>query len=135
MEILDSQFHSANPVLPVVDVKETVHFYKEKLGFHIDLVWNNPNYACVSRGGVTIEFGEGRPDHVGSGVCYIHVTDVGAIYEHFKALGLNLIGSLENREYGSMDFRVRDNNGNLLIFGSPLANKDHLIAERNIAYK
>ncbi|NOX43087.1 MAG: VOC family protein [Gammaproteobacteria bacterium] len=133
MKVHDEQFQSANPILPVKDVKETARFYEEKLGFIIDIIWENPNYACVSRGGVVLEFGEGRPEHVGSGVCYIHVKNAEKIYQRYKEQGLNIVGDLEDREYGSKDFRIRDNNGNLLIFGSPLYNKKELIAERNVA--
>ena len=133
MKVHDEQFQCANPILPVKNVKETALFYKEKLGFNIDVIWENPNYACVSRGGVTLEFGEGRPEHVGSGVCYIHVKDVEKVYQLYNILGLNLVGDFETRDYGSKDFRIRDNNGNLLIFGSPLSNKKELVAERNVA--
>lgn len=133
MKVHDEQFQSANPILPVKNVKETALFYKEKLGFNIDVVWENPNYACVSRGGVTLEFGEGRSEHVGSGICYIHVKDVEKVYQLYNNLGLNLVGNFEARDYGSKDFRIRDNNGNLLIFGSPLSNKKELFAERNVA--
>ncbi len=133
MKVYDEQFQSANPVLPVKDVKETVCFYEEKLGFSIDVIWENPNYACVSRGGAILEFGEGRPEHVGSGVCYIHVKNVEEIYQLYKVPGQDFVGDLEDRDYGSKDFRIRDNNGNLLIFGSPLHNKKTLIAKRNIA--
>lgn len=133
MKVNDAQFQSTNPILPVKNVKETALFYKENLGFNIDVVWENPNYACVSRSGVTLEFGEGRPEHVGSGICYIHVKDVEKVYQLYNNLGLNLVGDLEARDYGSKDFRIRDNNGNLLIIGSSLSNKKELVAERNIA--
>lgn len=135
MKADDVQFHFANPVMPVKDAKQTAKFYKEYLGFSIDVLWENPNYACVSRGGVNIEFGEGRPDHVGSGVCVIQVSDVDIIYEELKTHGVKFVGDFADRDYGSKDFRIRYNDGNLLIFGSALANKDELIAKGNIADK
>ena len=133
MKVDDIQFHHANPVMPVKDAKETARFYKERLGFTVDVLWENPNYACVSRGGVTIEFGEGRSEHVGSGVCIIHVSHVDSIYEEFKTVGVNLVGDFADRDYGCKDFRITDNDGNILIFCSALANKDELIAKRNVA--
>ncbi len=133
MKVHDKQFQRANPILPVKNIKETALFYKEKPGFNIDVVWENPNYTCVSRGRVTLEFGEGRPKHVGSGICYIHVKDVEKIYQLYNDPGLNPVGKFEPRDYGSKDFRIRDNNENLLIYGSPLNNKKELIAEKNVA--
>ena len=129
----DIAFHYANTVMPVKNTKETAQYYKDYLGFSIDILWENPNYACVSRGGISIELGEGRPNHVGSGACVIQVSDVDAIYDEFSAQGVTFVGDFSERNYGSKDFRVRDNDGNLLIFGSALVNKEELIAKRNIA--
>jgi catechol 2,3-dioxygenase-like lactoylglutathione lyase family enzyme len=134
MNVDEIQFHFANPVMPVKDVKKTATFYKERLGFTVDVLWEKPNYACVSRGGITIEFGEGPPDHVGSGACVIQVSDVDALYKEFKAQEVNLIGDFAARDYGSKDFRITDIDGNLLVFGSALPNKNELIAKRNLAY-
>ena len=127
------KFHYANPVMAVKDVKRAVKFYREKLGFDIDVLWENPNYGCVSRGGITIEFGEGRPDHVGGSACVIQVSDVESLYNEFKAKDLNFVGDFSEREYGSKDFRIRDNDGNLLVFGSALENKEELIDVGNVA--
>ncbi len=123
----DNQYLSTNPILPVKEVSETARFYEEYLGFSVDVLWKNPNYACVSRGSVTIEFGEARPEHVGSGVCYIHVNNVKQVHDELKNRKVKMVGQLEDRKYGSKDFRIRDNNGNLIIFGSPLANQDALL--------
>ena len=123
---MNNEFKSANPILPVKSVDETAKFYKDKLGFEIEVLWENPKYAAVKRGAVTIEFGEGRPEHVGSGICYIHVQNVDMVYKEFKNAQIEFVGELENRDYGNRDFRVKDNNGNILIIGSPLANQKQL---------
>jgi uncharacterized glyoxalase superfamily protein PhnB len=133
MKTDDIEFHFANPVMPVNNAKAAAQYYRDNLGFSIDVLWENSNYACVSRGGITIEFGEGRPQHVGSGVCVIQVSDVDKLYEEVKGLGVNLVGDFAERDYGSKDFRVRDYDGNLLIFGSALPNKSELIEKRNVA--
>lgn len=134
MKPVDIDFHFANAVLPVRDARETARFYNERLEFTVTVLWENPNYACVSRGGVSIEFGEGRPEHVGSGACVIQVSDVESIYEEFRNAGMDFVSDFADRDYGSKDFRIRDNNGNLLVSGSALANKDELIAKRNVAH-
>jgi uncharacterized glyoxalase superfamily protein PhnB len=133
MKTDDVQFHFANPVMSVKSAKVAAEYYRDHLGFSIDVLWENPNYACVSRGGITIEFGEGRPGHVGSGVCVIQVSDADKLYSEYKARGVEFMGDFAERDYGSKDFRVRDNEGNLLIIGSALANKNELIAKRNVA--
>lgn len=129
----DIKFHYANPVMAVKSVKTTAKFYKEFLGFNIDVLWEKPNYGCVSRGSTTIEFGEGRPDHIGGSAAVLEVNDVDGLYSEFKTRGVNFIGDFAERDYGSKDFRVKDNDGNLLVFGSALVNKKELIAKGNIA--
>jgi uncharacterized glyoxalase superfamily protein PhnB len=127
------RFTSANPVMPVKNAKAAAAYYRDKFGFSIDVLWENPNYACVSRGGITIEMGEGRPTHVGSGVCYIRVDDADRLYNEFKSRKLIFVGDYADRVYGCRDFRVKDSDGNILIFGSALPKKDELIAKHNIA--
>ena len=127
------QFLETTVILPVVNVRESAMFYKQKLGFDINIMWENPNYASVSRENVVIEFGDARRKYAGSGVCYIHVKDVDSVYKEMQISAVEFVGDLSDRDYGSRDFRIKDNNGNLLIIGSPLSNKKELIAKQNKA--
>jgi uncharacterized glyoxalase superfamily protein PhnB len=127
------EFHFCNPVMAVKDVKATAKFYKEALGFDVNIIWENPSYGCVSRGGITIEFGEGRPNHVGGSACVLQVSDVDSLYSEFKSRGVNFVGDFSERDYGSKDFRISDHDGNILVFGGALANKEELIAKGNVA--
>lgn len=81
----------------------------------------------VARGRTIIEFGEGRKAYAGSGVCVIFVSDVDEVHREFSIQSLDFVGGLADRDYGSRDFRVRDSNGNLLIFSSPLIDQRALI--------
>lgn len=84
-------------------------------------------YAVVARDQVIIEFGEGRKEFAGTGVCNIFVHDVDKIYEELSSKHIEFVGDLSDREYGSRDFRIRDNNGNILIISSPLINQKELL--------
>ena len=125
-------FLGSNPILPVTSVHETVDFYKKKLGFEIEIVWQNPSYAVVARDQTIIEFGEGRKKHAGTGVCVIFVSDVDIVYKEYSNKQVEFIGDIANRDYGSRDFRIKDNNGNVLIFSSPLINQQELIEVKNM---
>ncbi len=127
----DEQFLGSNPILPATNVKETAQFYHQQLGFEIETLWLNPPYAVVARGKTILEFGEGRKDYAGSGICNIFVSDVDLSYQEYKQKEVELIGDLADRDYGSRDFRVKDNNGNMLIFSSPLINRKQLITKGN----
>jgi len=120
-------FLGANPILPVRNVVETAAFYEQALGFETEVLWQDPPYGVVARGRTIIEFGEGRKEYAGSGVCVIFVSDVDVVHHEFSTQNLDFVGDLADRDYGSRDFRVRDNNGNLLIFSSPLIDQGVLM--------
>lgn len=127
------QFLGANPILPVISVIETAKFFEKKLGFKIEVLWVNPSYGIVKRGNAIIEFGEGRKAHAGSGVCIIRVENADDIYKEWKSKNVEFVGDFSERDYGSKDFRIKDNNGNMLIVGHALENKGVLIQKGNVA--
>lgn len=128
---MSQQFLCANPVLPVRDVRKTVRFYARQLGFTVVLLWESPPYGAVKRGNAIIEFGEARRHHAGSGVCMVLVDDAERVYKEWQDRDVEFVGDFAKREYGSKDFRVRDNNGNMLIVGHALENQQELIQKGN----
>lgn len=128
-----TNFLGTTVVLPVKDVVATVKYYTENLGFEVNGVWENPAYGSVKRDHVVIEFGEGRKDCVGSGVCMIHVEDAEQIYKELKTNNIEFVGDFSDRKYGNKDFRVKDNNGNILIIGHSLENQNELLLKNKIA--
>ncbi|MCG8485970.1 MAG: helix-turn-helix domain-containing protein [Chromatiales bacterium] len=125
------QFLGANPILPVKSVEETAQFYRDNLGFEVEVLWDNPPYGVVARDRTIIEFGEGRKRHAGSGVCVIFVNDVDEVHHEYATKEIEFVGDIAARDYGSRDFRIKDNSGNILIFSSPLINQQELIESGN----
>jgi len=130
---MNESFLRANPILPVKSVIETVKFYEKKLGFTIKILWENPSYGVVKRGNAVIEFGEGRKEKAGSGICMILVENTDAIYKEWKSKDIEFFGDFADRDYGSKDFRIKDNNGNILIISHPLENQSELLKQGNVA--
>lgn len=130
---MESKFLDTTVILPVRNVLETAKFYQNNLGFEVSLLWENPSYGSVRRGDVVIEFGEGRKEFAGSGVCFIHVVNADNIYNEFKSKDIEFVGDLSDRDYGSRDFRIKDNNGNILIIGHALKNQKELLEKGNVA--
>ncbi len=128
-----TNFLGTTVIFPVTDVKETVLYYKERFGFEINGIWENPAYGSVKREHVTIEFGEGRKKHAGTGICIIHVENAEQIYDELKSKKVEFVGDFADREYGNKDFRVKDNNGNTLIIGHSLKNQKDLLLKNKIA--
>jgi len=130
---MNNDFLSSNLIFPVKNVLETAIFYKEKLGFNINGIWESPSYGVVSRGDAVIEFGEGRKEYAGSGICIVRVENANTIYNEWKLKDVEFIGDFAERDYGSKDFRVKDNNGNVLIVGHALDNKNELLERGKVA--
>ena len=112
---MGNDFLGTTVILPVKSVVETAKFYEQTLGFSVEGLWESPPYGVVRRGEVVIEFGEGRQQYAGTGVCIIHVKQVDQVYRELRRTDIEFVGELLDREYGNRDFRVRDNNGNVLI--------------------
>lgn len=130
---MKDNFLGSNPIFPVKSVQETADFYKEKLGFSINGIWENPSYGVVSRGDAVVEFGEGRKEYAGSGICIIRAENADTIYNEWKLKEVEFVGDFSERDYGSKDFRVKDNNGNMLIVGHALENKNELLEQGKVA--
>ena len=130
---MNDQFLGANPILPVKSVIDTARFFEKALGFTIKILWRNPAYAVVRRGDATVEFGEGRKEHAGSGICIIQVENADVIYKEWKSGHVEFVGDFADRDYGSKDFRIKDNNGNTLIIGHALENQKALLKKGNVA--
>lgn len=107
-------------VLPVDDVVATTDYYRDVFGFDIrSMSGDPPYYAIVERGDASIHFSQREdtskkipPCHV-----YIFVTDVDAVYDEYKARGLDIFTPPEDQDHGMREFEVMDLNGHFMTFG------------------
>lgn len=123
------------PVFISEDVKKTVNFYVEKLGFkfaeHYDKI---DNFATVYRD--TIEFVivqakfgkiESNTKRYGAGYdAYIDtdtVKGVDIIYEEFKAKDVKIVSEPARTDYGSYEFVIEDIDGRLIGIGLIYSNE------------
>lgn len=115
------EFTKSIPVLAALDLKETIAFYLEKLGFTGSFIVDN--YGGVSRDAVIIHFWLCPDAHIAKNTsCRVQVKDVNALYEQYQKQ--NLIhpnGKIANQPWGNREFAILDNNGNLIWFFEPLA--------------
>lgn len=112
------------PMLWTKQLKESVDFYTNKLGFNCDAFDENWGWAVVHRD--TIEIMLAIPNEhapfvgpVFSGSIYITVEDIDSLWEEYKDK-CRLCYPIENFEYGMREFAVYDNNGYLLQFGQEI---------------
>ena len=103
------------PVLPALNIKETIMFYENKLGF---TTYNQGGYVVMKKDAVEIHFFLCADKHLcENSRCYIKVSDVECLYSELSAADIiNLKGQLKDAPGRLKEFCVKDNNGNLLRF-------------------
>jgi hypothetical protein len=103
------------PVLPAINIQDTIMFYESKLGF---TAFNQGGYVIMKKGDAELHFFLSTDNKLcESSCCYIKVSDIECLYTDLSALGIVTIkGKLEDKPRGIKEFSIRDNNGNLLKF-------------------
>lgn len=121
-----AKFIGIAPQLIVTDVAKTVEYYKDKLGFNIiGLVQNPPVYAMMERDGIQIHFGKSDSNNIKTNRDFrkigtdfvIWVPEIDAYFDEIKDKEIDLIEPITLRPYGSREFIIRDCNGFLITFG------------------
>ena len=115
---------SLTPVLRTWNLRATITFYTEVLGFECESLSEEQVWASLRRDGVAIMLA-GPNQHEGdkvpafTGSLYFHTDDVDTLWQRLKDRA-RICYPIENFEYGMREFAIYDNNGYLLQFGQPL---------------
>ena len=110
-------------MLAVRDMKKTLAFYAEVLGFSPAM--ESPEYSIVSRDGATIHLMKAANDHVldcvrGHTEIYIEVDDVAGLWSSVEPLKEKYrVRGLIAQPYGMTEFHIEDPNGCLVFVGQP----------------
>jgi uncharacterized protein len=117
---------SVAPGLPTTDLARTVEHYA-RLGFAFwpEDAATNPGvgFAIAQRDGIALHFAV-KPDHDPARTAgWIHITveDADAISAEFEAAGADQAKPPRDPDYRMREFAHIDPDGNLLLFGSPIA--------------
>jgi uncharacterized glyoxalase superfamily protein PhnB len=130
------------PYLIVNDVVAAANYYRDKLGFHYDRFWGEPQpgFCMVKRGGVVIMLSQtfddaatasGKPVSVphpnrlsdpenSAWDAYIWIEDADKLHQEYQSKGVKIVRGLCDQFYGCRDFEIEDINGYRLCFGSDL---------------
>jgi len=116
-----------SPTLAVRNMKQTIQFYRDSLGFKMGMTFpdaDNPEYADLSRDGMVLMFipaeniGIGREEKLGVGVnIYMQIDgDIDEYYNELKDKGVKIVVDIKDEPYGIRDFTVEDIDGYKLTF-------------------
>ncbi len=113
------------PSLRYRDANAAIEWLGEAFGFEPHEVHTDGDlvvHAELAFRGNLIMMGSVKEDdfgtHVGEGWMYVVTDDADALFERASAAGAEVVRGLEDQDYGSRDFSVRDPEGNLWSFGT-----------------
>lgn len=112
------------PMLYTTDLKCTVDFYVQILGFNCKSFEIKMGWASVSNYNIEIMFSLPN-DHLQfhkptfTGSFYFKTEHIDVLWNKIKDK-TDIVYPLEKFEYGMMEFAIRDNNGYLLQFGQEI---------------
>lgn len=116
------EFVAAVPVLASLDIRRSVDFFADRLGFSV--VYAAPGeYGIVARGAVEIHFWACSDAAIPAATgCRISVVNIDALYAHCvpeKIVHPN--GALHATPWGKREFAILDPDSNLVTFFEPVA--------------
>lgn len=120
-----------SPLLAVRNMKETIEFYINTLGFKMGMAFpdvDNPEYADLSKDGMVLMFipakdhGIGIEEKLGIGVyLYMEIdSDIDEYYAELKSKGIKIVADIKDEPYGVRDFSIKDIDGYQLAFNRRL---------------
>ena len=121
------QIYGIVPVLPAVDVRATVDYYRDVLGFTVDfLAGDPPGYGAVSlspwsMGPGNIHFKRVKALPPGGSITLrLNVgSGLDELYARYQASGVEIAEQLVTQEWGQRDFTLADCNGHHVCFSAP----------------
>lgn len=105
------------PVLPSLDIQESLDFYTEQLGFS-EVVYRAADYLIVRRPGMELHFRltDDRKlcEHAS---VYLRGGGIGDLHREFSERGVPKLSEMAVRPWNMEEFYIHDPHGNLLRFG------------------
>ena len=124
---LAPRLRTAYPQLFVTDLERSAAFYRDRLGFAIHYLYGEPPfYGLVVRdgAGLNLRHVDAAPldpalrERESLLSANIPVDEVETLFREFEAAGVSFAQRLMRQPWGTLDFVVRDPDGNLLCFAS-----------------
>ena len=112
--------YNMQTMLQVRDLRESIAFYTEVLGFKVDGTWppDEPTWAGLTSGNarMMLSIVEGVTEMHFTGVIYMYPDDIDAAWEQLREK-VEVVEAIETRPYGMRDFSFRDPNGYFITLG------------------
>lgn len=126
---MSKQLIGSAPLFHVTNLKKSLDFYCEVLGFEQPTLWGDPpGFAMPQRDGMIIMLDqqiEAPLHNKGNWDAYFWVNDLHALYSEFKKKGAIFEYGVEFKKlYGNLEFALKDPDGYFLAFGQTLTEEE-----------
>ena len=112
-----SEFECVIPILNVKDIRASMDYYVQKLGFEKKWDWGDPpDFGCVGRGKIEIFLCQGGQGQPGTWMS-IFIDDVDALYEEYKKSGATIVNPPTNYPWQMREMLVEDLDGHRFRLG------------------
>lgn len=112
------KFEKSNPILYSRDVKRSLSFYTEVLGFDDCWEWGDPtDFGGVVKDGVEIFFCLNDQGHPGTWIAII-LDNVDEYYQQIKGKGAKILVEPVDREWNMREMLIEDPDGHIIRFGN-----------------
>ena len=118
------QFKQVTPRLPVANLQRTLEFYRDVLGFSVDVLWpeQSPTFCIVRRDAVSLGFfvpdEHRKPTVPGGSDLYIEVEHLEQLHDALQNK-VRVEWGPEVYSYGRREFAFYDPDGYLIIVTQP----------------
>ena len=122
---------AAEPQLFVGDIKASLDFFTQKLGFAIAFAYGEPpfyaqvkrdgarlNLRCVARSAIDPELRD-REELLSAALTVGAADEIKQLFLEFQSAGVAFFPTLKTQPWGARNFIVKDPDGNLLLFAGP----------------
>lgn len=120
-------FTKLTPMLCTSDIKTTIAFYTNTLGFQLDNYSEEWNWCHLHKDKVSIMLSLPN-EHIPfekitcTGSFYFYTNEADELWAKLKDAS-NVVYPIEDFEWGMREFAIRDNNGYILQFGKDISSQ------------
>ena len=122
---------AAEPQLFVANIKASLDFFTQKLGFAIEFTYGEPPfYAQVKRDGARLNLRcldspvidpdlRDREELLSASMTVDTANEIKQLFLEFQSANVTFFQSLKKQPWGARNFIIKDPDGNLLLFAGP----------------
>src|SRR5208282_4264904 len=107
------------PEIPVANLEESLSYYSTKLGFEVEMMMPERDYAIVERDDVALHLFQDKTRSHSPASFHIFSSGIEELYAELRGRGAQVKQEIIRKPWGNREFRVTDPTGNEIKFTEP----------------